>query len=63
MATILSFVPAAKKSSANVPRQRRSDAAIIIFPGVRYEQQPDMGPEDDSGGNQPKSVGRRVTKR
>ncbi|MCA1260644.1 hypothetical protein LC061_07605 [Nitratireductor aquimarinus] len=46
-----------------MPRQRRSDAAIIIFPGVRYEQHPDMGPEDDSGGNQPKSVGRRVTKR
>lgn len=63
MATILSFVPAAKKSSANLPRQGRSDASIIIFPGVRYEPHPDMGPEDDSGGDQPKSIGRRTTKR
>lgn len=37
MATILTFVPRAARTS---PRKQRGDASIIIFPGVRYERVP-----------------------
>lgn len=52
MATILPFVP---RAVARITRPQREAAAIIIFPGVRYERTSNATPQERvANGNRPK---------
>ncbi|WP_367715388.1 hypothetical protein AB2N04_15570 [Nitratireductor sp. GISD-1A_MAKvit] len=61
MATILSFAKAAGKAPSGSKKKRASGAAIIIFPGVRYERRHDCDP-DGTDGSQPDGVRKRSGK-
>lgn len=62
MATILNFTPKQRIAISGAEAPRTSGAAIIIFPGVRYERVVAIGRDDADDHDGPQDTPRRKRK-